>query len=132
MGYEAEFGRGWDVPGFIEFLVSKEILDDLSWKNDVAPFFGKQDEKTGQRFGIWIDHPIESVREIGGPRFSVVLGESGTSMDHDESYVELEEALEDLFKCYGQWAERFDPENAVIEDPWEYKNELLAEFYDRR
>lgn len=101
--WEAEHGKGYDVPSVIDYLVDRKVLQDFSWHNDMAPSFAIQDPKK-EEYGlrIWVDHPLGSLREVpGGKRFMLQEGEFGSEHDFELESDDLEEILIELFKRAG-------------------------------
>lgn len=69
--WRAEHGHTYDIPDEIMTLVRANVIQDLSWKNDTCPKFGKE----GSEIYLWVEHPDEEKRELGGRRFCVSNGE---------------------------------------------------------
>ena len=96
MSWQAEFGKDFDIPDFVEYLVKKDVLEDSSWHNDVAPSFSAVDEDfNGVR--LWVDHPFKSERETNGVRFCVSSQEEGARVGEDLETDDFEEAMRELF-----------------------------------
>lgn len=135
--WESVHGIRYEVPGFVQFLAKKRILEDASWKNDAAPAFGVYDEKTDRKVILWVDHPILSRRESGSERFQVQAD--------DEVYLstnELETALETLFHELGKFHAGRTPKQGPKEwrpsnpqhakQEWEdHLRNLLEEYLDK-
>ncbi len=97
--WEVEHGKDYDVPSVIDRLVSKKILEDHSWHNDMAPSFMIMDPKN-EDYGlrIWVDHPLQSMREVPGTkRFMLQEGEFSSEVDFELETDDLEELLIQLF-----------------------------------
>lgn len=96
MSWKNEHGKDFEVPGLIDYMVKEGILKDISWHNDTKPRFiieDPDDEESGVT--IWVDHPIQSERELQGegPRFHIQAGEIvGESIDEIET-DDLEKAI---------------------------------------
>ena len=87
--WRAEFGPQYDVPQEILDMVSKGVLKDSSWHNDLCPSFMTPDEK----LQIWVEHPDENEREMSGPRFGVTRFRDDGNSDDLASTDDLQEAL---------------------------------------
>lgn len=101
--WEAEHGKGYDVPSVIDHLVSRKVLVDSSWHNDAAPSFMIVDPKR-EDYGlrIWVDHPLNSMREVRGmSRFMLQDGPFGSEPDYELESDDLEEILIKLFERAG-------------------------------
>lgn len=98
MTWRREHGEQYEVPGLIQYLVRRRVLEDSSWHNDVAPSFRLVDP-ANEEYGItlWVDHPVKSMRETGGKRFVVVEGELISEREFELETDDLEEALETFF-----------------------------------
>jgi hypothetical protein len=96
MSWKTEHGKDFEVPGLIDYMVKEGILKDISWHNDTKPRFVIEDPDDDQSgVTIWVDHPIQSERELQGerPRFHVQAGEIvGESIDEIET-DDLEKAV---------------------------------------
>lgn len=96
MSWKTEHGKDFEVPGLIDYMVKEGILKDISWHNDTKPRFVIEDPDDDQSgVTIWVDHPIQSERELQGegPRFHVQAGEIvGDSVDDMET-DDLEKAI---------------------------------------
>ena len=108
MSWKEEHGKDFEVPGLIDYMVKKGMLDDISWHNDTKPRFvieDPDDESSGVT--IWVDHPIESERELPGegPRFHVTAGEIVGEPIEDMETDDLEKAVTTLF----EYAEKHYP-----------------------
>lgn len=135
--WESVFGRHFEVPGFVQFLVSKKVLEDTSYGNDEAPSFGVFDPITEHRVILWVNHPLRSRRHDFGDRFMVQENDQ-----IDFSSDDLEAALEDLFKKLSRF-QRTLPRKGPKEwrpagskesqEDWQEKlTDLKDEFYARR
>jgi len=124
MGWKAEHGGDFEVPGVVEFLVKKGILEDQSWHNDASPSFAVADPKR-EEYGVrlWVDHPITSMRENLGKRFVVTEGEFGTESDFELETDDLEEALLETLKRL----KKYIPDK-IDDDPEYMLTELLEEW----
>ena len=73
MSWTREFDEAYAVPS----AIAASGLLDQSWHNDVCPSFGPETELTDPESGdvhdlrLWVEHPDEEMREIGGARFAV-------------------------------------------------------------
>lgn len=137
--WESVFGRHFEVPGFVRFLIQKKILEDISYGNDASPSFGVWDAGSDRRVVFWVDHPITQFRENLGERFHVQRDQEIIFSSDD-----LEGALETLFVELGEfhargapkgpkeWRPRgAGPKEVILE--WKDKfPELLEEYYRRR
>jgi hypothetical protein len=96
VSWKDEHGKDFEVPGLINHMVKLGILKDISWHNDMKPRFVIEDpDDDGSGVTIWVDHPIQSERELQGegPRFHVTAGEIvGDSIDELET-DDLEKAI---------------------------------------
>jgi hypothetical protein len=121
MSWKAEQGADYEVPGIINFMVKKGILQDQSWHNDASPSFGVEDpEREGRLLRIWVDHPLTSRREVSGKRFTVHEGEGGTEPDFEYSTDDLEQALEKfLVRAFGAEYNLGDSDLVASDDPQE-------------
>lgn len=126
MGWKEEHGIGYEIPAFLEFLASKDIVEDQSWHNDACPRFGLCDVDADREVVLWIDHPLGSQREAGpeGKRFIAQIGPSCSEADKSIETDDLETALGAFFqklaefnKGKGKWAK-----------PLEYLSELKEEY----
>jgi len=141
--YETEFRPGYEIPGILLFLVKEGILQDLSWHNDVSPSFGIDSVVKGTKgrpqgssnieARIWVDHPIERLRETGGRRFVVTYTVSGDQRDA-WGFDDLEAALGKLFSVIVEHQGTLEE----IPEAWpdlvaEYSSadEILSEILDR-
>lgn len=137
--WESVFGYQFEVPKFVQFLVQKKILQDISYGNDTSPSFGVWSPISDRRVVFWVDHPIKSKRENLGERFHVQVDQEIHFSSDD-----LEEALENLFLELGkfhaekepsgpkEWRPRKAGPKAVVEEWKEKLPELLEEYYERR
>lgn len=140
MSWIHEHGRAYEVPGFIEFLVEKKIIEDLSWHNDVSPSFGVSDDRTEKLVRLWVDHPFKDHRETQGTRFAVTVEEEASQEDFFD-YDDLDPALEKLFTLAAEvklgrvpGVLEWRPETHVEsewEDPMYYLSELKKEYLRR-
>ncbi len=128
MSWKTEFGRGYDVPDFIEFLMKEGVVEDSSWHNDVAPSFSHVDDAfTGVR--LWVEHPLFSERESGGTRFCVSTQVEGSQDGEDLQTDDLEEAVEELLQRIEQHERPGDPRSgAPYRDSLE---QLIAKYLKR-
>jgi len=99
--WAAEHGWSYEVPGLIDYMVDKKMLEDVSWHNDTMPRFqiaDPDDEESG--ITIWVDHPVGSMREAGpeAPRFMVHAGQLMSDPDEDFETDDLEKALTTAFE----------------------------------
>ncbi len=132
MGWKHAFGGAFnggvgcvfEIPGFIISLVEKNLLRDLSHKDDVAPSFGFYDPLSGVEVRLWVDHPIQSLRETEGSRFAVTVGSAG-QVDDSWDFNELEVALDKLFEEISTVRERTPAAPFGHEDPWADPNYYL-------
>jgi hypothetical protein len=96
VSWKTEHGEDFEVPGIIDFMVKKEILEDASWHNDTMPRFEVRDPKDEESgVFLWVDHPIGSERETGreGKRYMIQAGEFSSDMEFELETDDLEEAL---------------------------------------
>lgn len=126
MGWKEQFGEGYEVPRFIQWLVDTQMLSDLSYGNDVAPSFGIYDEDTETWIRLWVEHPLRSARERDEEeRFSVTWNDPDTDFEHN--YHDLEAAVIMLYQRIKQYLENrpggLDPDEA-LQDPEEFVWEL--------
>lgn len=82
MGWATAFGSEYDVPKAIKRMVEIGMLKDMSFKNDSAPSFGYSDDEKDLIVRIWVEHPDEGKRELGGKRYAVSVEKGGASEDH--------------------------------------------------
>lgn len=113
MSWKTEHGADFDVPALIDFMVKKEMLEDVSWHNDTMPRFDITDPDDDEnRVILWVDHVVASEREAGpgGKRFMVQAGADGSDeFDTDE----LEEAVAKV--C--EFAEKYIPGDHPLHPP---------------
>lgn len=153
-GWRAEFPGGFEVPGFIEYLVRKKLLLDMSWHNDTMPSFGLMGIRPGRKhwdprtpmsqqdpeldIRLWVDHPFKEYREVGGKRFSVMVGEYGTAPEDSEEFDELDAALAQLFQFAAEAHSKgthLDPQTFSVtleeaDNDWEeLLNGLISEYH---
>ena len=122
--FKGTIGGVFEIPGFIISLVEKNVLEDLSDKNDVSPSFGVYDPNSGLEVRLWVDHPIQSLRETKGTRFDVSVGSAG-QVDDSWEFNELEAALDKLFEEIATIRERVEGTPLDPEDPWADPNYYL-------
>lgn len=101
--WEAEHGKGYEIPHTIDWLVNRKVLVDSSWHNDMSPSFMIPDPvKEDYGLRIWVDHPIHSLREVPGTkRFMLQEGEFTSEADFEFETDDLEELLLKLFERAG-------------------------------
>ena len=132
VSWREEFGEAYEIPRFVQFLAEKNILTDLSWRNDVVPSFGFYGDESEQEVRIWIAHPLKSERDDpDAPRFLVTSG-GITTPDVEEWYDDLQTALEKLFDLISAAYEK-EPQrarHAGWQDPQDFLKDLIPEFYE--
>ena len=132
MGYKRAFGGAFkgtgggvfEIPGFVIHLVDKNVIKDFSHHHDASPSFGFHDSDSDSEVRLWVDHPIQSLRENVGGRFIVSTGGSGGADDSWE-FSELEAALEKLFDEISDARDESKPSPLDPEDPWSDPNYYL-------
>lgn len=137
MGWKGEFGDSYEIPDFINFLVDKNVITDMSWHNNVAPSFGKFFDESETAIELWVDHPFKSMRETSGQRFAVTKRVDNDQED-DFTTDDFEEGLEKLFEWLGNPAyagsagvlswNPDDKTGSPWESPSEYLEDLKEEF----
>ena len=135
--WTAEFSTDYEIPKFIQFLVSKKILEDSSWHNDAMPSFGVFSGAGENSVQLWVDHPFMSRREMGMKRFAVTTTKGGDQEEAGFATDDLDEALEHLFQKLAAHINgippgvfEWRPKDALSEGPWEDPGEYLGELKD--
>lgn len=96
--WKKEHGESWEVPRFIQWLVSQKVIDDHSWHNDSDPSFGIYDEDGSNGVVLWVAHPMESRREGSTKRFAVQTVKDGEPQYNGQKETDsLEVAVQELF-----------------------------------
>ena len=132
MSVESEFGKDYDVPYAIRKLIKSGAVDDSSWHNDSSPSVMVQEPGNDERgVRIWMQHPLEDMREMGGKRFIVQYGGIGSVADDELETHELQDALEKFFGILAR--PEFDGAK-VRSEPWWLDDsdgkELVHEFME--
>lgn len=124
--WKQEHGPSWEVPGFIQWLVSKKIIEDHSWHNDSDPQFGIYDENGENGLVLWVAHPMESRREGSTKRFAVQSIKDGEPQyGKDLNTDSLEKAIAEFFDRL-EWLSWYGSDTSEILD-W---LELYKEYAD--
>lgn len=95
MSWVAEFGREYEIPTIVDWMVRQGILEDMSWHNDAMPSFGLVDPANDE-YGIrlWVDHPLRALREFQqSTRFVVEEGVFISESDYEHTTDDLQDAL---------------------------------------
>lgn len=103
MSWKEEHGGGYDVPAFIEWLVLKGVLVDNSWHNDSSPRFDVVGKSETHGVTLWVEHPLQSMRESLEKRFLATEGEFVSGADEELLTDDLEEALRFVFEHMGKY-----------------------------
>lgn len=105
--WEAEHGPDYEVPGLIDFMVSKGIFTDDSWHNDACPRFQVPSKKKqrGEPYGLtlWVEHPLCYSRDSGNKRFFVTEGQFISDSDSEFETDDLCEALTWIYERIGKY-----------------------------
>lgn len=135
----AAHGSHFEVPPFIDFLVKKGVIQDLSYKNDESPAFGLADPYSDHRLILWVGHPLKSWRYYADERFQVQEDDAINFSSDD-----LETALDYFFKklrTFGETLPRKGPKEwrphgrgvfMTEAEMDEFFSDLKDEFYARR
>lgn len=134
MSWMSEHGAHYEVPKFIEFLVKKGILEDVSWHNDSCPRFqvpSKVEKPAGEPYGIslWVEYPLKFMRESGGKRFHVWEGQLMADPDDAIDTDDLADALDWMFRRMGKYLAEYA--GVGREDMEAVALELYDEYYGR-
>lgn len=139
--WKREFGKDYEVPAFIEHLVSIGLMEDHSeWKISPSPAFGIIDKDFDMELLLWVDHPFESMRDGSAKRLGITWG-TYDKPEAFEKFDELQIALEKFFGIGAQYLRErpeFHPKGRKDagrlyerwrKDPSKLLNDLVEEFY---
>ena len=137
MGWKRAFGGAFkgtgggvfEIPGFIIDLVDHNVIKDFSHHHDASPSFGFDHPDSETEVRLWVDHPMESLRETGGTRFVVSTGGLG-GPDNSWEFDELEAALEKLFEEIADARDKAEP-NPQDPEKWADPNYYLKTLQEK-